>query len=182
MAQKTGITIQSIQKEHEEYQRLALAKGDMASATANLIAKGKTIAAYADKAINVPSEMEALTRQQAEEARRLASIRLLGTDNSQALIGNGLDNGLDNGPVNGLPDGLPMALPSRRDASSTTRLGPGLNEPAAPCRDVSRCDAHRGESCCGCGLPSSRDESLARQGGPHGEQDKEQDKEADKCQ
>lgn len=45
---RNDITINTIQKEHEHYQRLAEEKGDLSAATANLIAKGKTIAAYTD--------------------------------------------------------------------------------------------------------------------------------------
>jgi hypothetical protein len=48
---KTGLTIEKCQKEHEQMQQLCLAKGDRTNATANLIAKYKTIAAYKDKAI-----------------------------------------------------------------------------------------------------------------------------------
>lgn len=76
---KSDISIQSIQKEHEEYQRLAIEKGDIAAATSNLIAKGKTIAAYADKlqttqdkATAIPAnELEAL-----EVAAKQAALKI----------------------------------------------------------------------------------------------------------
>lgn len=49
----TGVTIEGQQREHTRLARLAEEKGDLTTATRNQELIGKTIAAYADKNINI---------------------------------------------------------------------------------------------------------------------------------
>lgn len=78
---KTNITVESIQKEHQYYQKLAEEKGDLSTATANLVAKGRTIAAYSDN-LNTTDviraqELSKCSEEEAQELKRLANIRLV---------------------------------------------------------------------------------------------------------
>lgn len=75
--QKTNITVESIQQEHARYQLLAESKGDLSTATANLIAKGKTVCAYSDN-INTTNDLKPNKLTDAErEELRLMSERIL---------------------------------------------------------------------------------------------------------
>ena len=77
---KSDITRESIIKEHNNLIELALAKGDLTAATANVIAKGKTIGLYQDSLntndLNRQAELKAISEQETIELRRIASIRL----------------------------------------------------------------------------------------------------------
>lgn len=80
LALKTEVTVAKIQAKHQALQALAMAKQDLATATANVIAEGRTVGAYIDTA-NVTNtaqvqELQQLTADEAQELRRLASIRL----------------------------------------------------------------------------------------------------------
>jgi hypothetical protein len=72
---KTNVSIEFIQNEHKRLQTLAESKGDLSTATANIVALGKTIAAYSDKVISA-DEAPKLSEQQKLEAERIAKIRL----------------------------------------------------------------------------------------------------------
>jgi hypothetical protein len=72
-----NLTVAKIVAEHDRLQALCEKKGDLSSATANLVAKGKTIGAYKDVAdVNQFEQAKALTEQEQAEAARLANIRL----------------------------------------------------------------------------------------------------------
>lgn len=75
---KTDITVELIQKLHKAAMNRCQLKGDETNYKGNLDSLGKTIAAYADKSYIIPDETAKLDQSKAEEARRLASIRLLG--------------------------------------------------------------------------------------------------------
>ncbi len=53
LSQITTVTVEGQQKEHARLARLAEEKGDLTTATRNQELIGKTIAAYADKNINI---------------------------------------------------------------------------------------------------------------------------------
>ena len=53
---ETGITVKYLQDEHQRLRMKAEDKGDLANATRNLELMGRTIAAYADKNINLEEQ------------------------------------------------------------------------------------------------------------------------------
>ena len=77
---KTELSIKTCQAEHDELKALAIAKGDLACATSNVVAKYKTIGAYIDNISNsMPAQdLQQITDEERIELRRIASVRLAG--------------------------------------------------------------------------------------------------------
>ena len=78
MAVQTGITVQSVVQDLIRQRGLSEDKGDLSSAIRCTELIGKTIAAFADKQVNIDdNEVKQLPKDVAEAARERAKIRLL---------------------------------------------------------------------------------------------------------
>lgn len=77
IAAKTTWTIERLVKKHENLIAQAEAKGDLSTATANIVAIGKTIAAYSERTINIDDAKTYIEANKRAEAEKIAKIRLL---------------------------------------------------------------------------------------------------------
>jgi phage terminase small subunit len=78
---KTETSVEKIQLKHQNMQIIGLAKGDLATVTANIIGEGRTINAYSDTINNNNTDKPLdISAEDREQLKRLAQIQLSKSD------------------------------------------------------------------------------------------------------